>query len=128
MSEDRLNRCDLKAHTGKDLVAMAEDLEIENATTMRKGEMRFSILKERAEKGWTVFGYGVLAVLQDGFGFLRSPEANYLPGPDDIYVSTDMIRRYSLRTGDSIDGEIKQPDDNEQYFALTSVTRINFKL
>jgi transcription termination factor Rho len=126
-SEDRLNLSDLKAHTAKDLLAMAEELEIENASTMRKGEMMFSILKERAEEGWTVFGDGVLEVLQDGFGFLRSPEANYLPGPDDIYVSPDMIRRYSLRTGDTIDGEMKQPEDSERYFALTSVTQINFE-
>jgi len=127
MSEDRLNLFDLKAHTAKDLLAMAEELEIENASTMRKGEMMFSILKERAEEGWLVFGDGVIEVLQDGFGFLRSPEANYLPGPDDIYVSPDMIRRYSLRTGDTIEGEMKQPDDTERYFALTSVTRINFE-
>ncbi|SEK74708.1 transcription termination factor Rho [Roseovarius nanhaiticus] len=127
MSEDRLNLFDLKAHTAKDLLAMAEELEIENASTMRKGEMMFSILKERAEDGWRVFGDGVLEVLQDGFGFLRSPEANYLPGPDDIYVSPDMIRRYSLRTGDTIEGEMKQPDENERYFALTSVTQINFE-
>ena len=127
MSDDRLNLSELKAHTAKDLLAMAEELEIENASTMRKGEMMFSILKERAEEGWRVFGDGVLEVLQDGFGFLRSPEANYLPGPDDIYVSPDMIRRYALRTGDTIEGEMKQPDDNERYFALTSVTQINFE-
>ena len=125
--DDRLNLCDLKAHTAKDLLAMAEELEIENASTMRKGEMMFSILKERAEDGWKVFGDGVLEVLQDGFGFLRSPEANYLPGPDDIYVSPDTIRRYSLRTGDTIEGEMKQPDDTERYFALTSVEQINFE-
>ncbi|WP_101066749.1 transcription termination factor Rho [Roseovarius salinarum] len=127
MPEDRLNLSDLKAHSAKDLLSMAEDLEIENASTMRKGEMMFSILKERAEDGWIVFGDGVLEVLQDGFGFLRSPEANYLPGPDDIYVSPDMIRRYSLRTGDTIEGEMKQPEENERYFALTSVTQINFQ-
>ncbi|WP_207768679.1 transcription termination factor Rho [Pelagivirga sediminicola] len=127
MSDDRLNLSDLKAHTAKDLLAMAEELEIENASTMRKGEMMFSILKERAEDGWNVFGDGVLEVLQDGFGFLRSPEANYLPGPDDIYVSPDMIRRFSLRTGDTIEGEMKQPDDTERYFALTSVEQINFE-
>ncbi|WP_324752881.1 transcription termination factor Rho [Roseovarius sp. Pro17] len=127
MSEDRLHLAELKAHTAKDLLAMAEELEIENAQTMRKGEMMFSILKERAEEGWIVHGDGVLEVLQDGFGFLRSPEANYLPGPDDIYVSPDMIRRFSLRTGDTIDGEMKQPDDTERYFALTSVTQINFE-
>jgi transcription termination factor Rho len=100
---------------------MAEDLEIENASTMRKGDMMFSILKERAEEGWDIGGDGVLEVLQDGFGFLRSPEANYLPGPDDIYVSPDMIRQYSLRTGDSVEGVIRAPDENERYFALTKV-------
>ena len=127
MTEERLNLADLKALTAKDLLAIAEELEIENASTMRKGEMMFSILKERAEDGWTVFGDGVLEVLQDGFGFLRSTAANYLPGPDDIYVSPDMIRQYSLRTGDTIDGEMKQPDENERYFALTSVTQINYE-
>lgn len=127
MSEDRLNLSDLKTLTAKDLLAIAEELEIENASTMRKGEMMFSILKERAEDDWVVFGDGVLEVLQDGFGFLRSTEANYLPGPDDIYVSPDMIRQYSLRTGDTIEGEMRQPDDNERYFALTSVTQINYQ-
>ncbi len=126
MSEDRLNLSDLKAQTAKDLLSMAEELEIENASTMRKGEMMFQILRERADEGWTVYGDGVLEVLQDGFGFLRSPEANYLPGPDDIYVSPDTIRQYSLRTGDTIEGEIKAPDENERYFALTTVTQINF--
>ena len=127
MPQHRLNLSDLKRQTAADLLAMAEELEIENASTMRKGEMMFSILKERAEEGWTVFGDGVLEVLQDGFGFLRSPEANYLPGPDDIYVSPEMIRRYSLRTGDTIVGEMKQPNENERYFALTSVSEINFQ-
>ncbi|SLN43504.1 hypothetical protein PEL8287_02186 [Roseovarius litorisediminis] len=127
MSDDRLNLFDLKAHSAKDLLTMAEELEIENASTMRKGEMMFSILKERADEGWVVFGDGVLEVLQDGFGFLRSTEANYLPGPDDIYVSPEMIRQYSLRTGDTIEGEMKQPDENERYFALTSVSRINYE-
>jgi transcription termination factor Rho len=127
MSEDRLNLSDLKTLTAKDLLAIAEELEIENASTMRKGEMMFSILKERAENDWIVFGDGVLEVLQDGFGFLRSTEANYLPGPDDIYVSPDMIRQYSLRTGDTIEGEMRQPDENERYFALTSVTQINYQ-
>jgi transcription termination factor Rho len=127
MSQDRLNLSDLKKNTASDLLEMAEELEIENASTMRKGEMMFSILKERAEDGWIVFGDGVIEVLQDGFGFLRSPEANYLPGPDDIYVSPETIRRYSLRTGDTIEGEIKQPSDNERYFSLTSVSQINFE-
>ncbi len=127
MSNDRLNLSDLKKQSATDLLNMAEDLEIENASTMRKGEMMFSILKERADEGWVVYGDGVLEVLQDGFGFLRSPEANYLPGPDDIYVSPDTIRRYSLRTGDTIEGEIKQPQENERYFALTNVSQINFE-
>ncbi|MRU15545.1 transcription termination factor Rho [Roseovarius sp. A21] len=127
MSDDRLNLSDLKARSAKDLLAMAEELEIENASTMRKGEMMFQILRERADEGWTVYGDGVLEVLQDGFGFLRSSEANYLPGPDDIYVSPDTIRQHSLRTGDTVEGQIKAPDDNERYFVLTSVTQINYE-
>ena len=127
MSDERLNLSDLKAQSAKDLLAMAEELEIENASTMRKGEMMFQILRERADEGWTVFGNGVLEVLQDGFGFLRSPEANYLPGPDDIYVSPEAIRQFSLRTGDTIEGEIRAPEESERYFALTNVTQINFE-
>ncbi len=126
MSEFRLNLSELKAQTPAALLSMAEELEIENAPSMRKGEMMFSILKERAEEGWEVGGDGVLEVLQDGFGFLRSTEANYLPGPDDIYVSPDMIRQFSLRTGDTIEGVMVAPGENEKYFALTRVTRINF--
>jgi transcription termination factor Rho len=94
---------------------------------MRKGEMMFQILRERADEGWEISGDGVLEVLQDGFGFLRSPEANYLPGPDDIYISPDMLRLWSLRTGDTIEGLIKAPDDTERYFAMTEVTKINFE-
>jgi transcription termination factor Rho len=124
---DTLNLADLKAQTPKNLLAMAEELEIENASTMRKGEMMFQILRERADEGWEISGDGVLEVLQDGFGFLRSPEANYLPGPDDIYISPDMLRQHSLRTGDTIEGLIKAPDDTERYFALTEVTKINFE-
>ncbi|MBV1896126.1 MAG: Rho termination factor N-terminal domain-containing protein, partial [Rhodobacteraceae bacterium] len=127
MTAETLSLSHLKSQSPKDLLAMAEELEIENASTMRKGEMMFQILRERADEGWMVFGNGVLEVLQDGFGFLRSPEANYLPGPDDIYVTPDMIRKLSLRTGDTIDGEIKAPNDSERYFALTSVTLINFE-
>ena len=126
MTENRLNLSDLKAKTPKDLLAMAEDLEIENASTMRKGEIMFSILKERADEDWVVGGDGVLEVLQDGFGFLRSPEANYLPGPDDIYVSPEMIRQYSLRTGDTVEGVIQAPLENENYFAITKIEKINF--
>ncbi|MEZ5798643.1 MAG: transcription termination factor Rho [Paracoccaceae bacterium] len=123
---ERLNLSDLKAKTPADLLAMAEEWEIENAPSMRKGEMMFSILKEHAEEGYEIGGDGVLEVLQDGFGFLRSPEANYLPGPDDIYVSPEMIRQFSLRTGDTIDGVIKAPQENERYFSLTKATKINF--
>ncbi|MCK5500741.1 MAG: Rho termination factor N-terminal domain-containing protein, partial [Tritonibacter mobilis] len=127
MTEQSLNLSDLKAQSPKALLAMAEELEIENASTMRKGEMMFQILRERADEGWNIGGDGVLEVLQDGFGFLRSPEANYLPGPDDIYVSPDMIRQFSLRTGDTVEGQIKAPLENERYFALTTVTKINFE-
>ena len=126
-SAERLNLADLKAQSPKDLLAYAEELEIENASTMRKGEMMFSILRERADEGWTIGGEGVLEVLQDGFGFLRAPEANYLPGPDDIYVSPDMIRQHSLRTGDTVSGIIQEPGENETYFALTKVESINFE-
>jgi len=127
MTQETLNLADLKAKTPKDLLEYAEELEIENASTMRKGEIMFSILKERAEDGWEISGDGVLEVLQDGFGFLRSTEANYLPGPDDIYVSPEMIRQLSLRTGDTIEGVIRAPDDSERYFAMTKVTKINFE-
>ena len=127
MTEERLNLSDLKAKSPADLLSMAEEWEIENASTMRKGEMMFSILKEHAEEGWEIGGEGVLEVVQDGFGLLRSTEANYLPGPDDIYVSPDMIRQHSLRTGDTVDGVIRAPGDNERYFALTKVEKINFE-
>ncbi len=126
MSVEHLNLADLKKKTPAELLAMAEEWEIENAPSMRKGEMMFSILKEHAEEGWEIGGDGVLEVLQDGFGFLRSPSANYLPGPDDIYVSPEILRQFSLRTGDTIEGVIAAPKENEHYFCLTKVTRINF--
>ena len=126
MTVERLNLSDLKAKTPADLLAMAEELEIENASTMRKGEMMFSILKEHAEEGWEIGGDGVLEVLQDGFGFLRSPSANYLPGPDDIYVSPEMIRQHAMRTGDSVEGDMQAPRENERYFAISKVNQINF--
>ena len=127
MTQERLNLADLKAKSPADLLTMAEELEIENASTMRKGEMMFSILREYAEEGYEIGGDGVLEVMQDGFGFLRSPSANYLAGPDDIYVSMDMLRQYSLRTGDTVEGDIRAPGENERYFAMTKVTRINFE-
>ncbi|AML50868.1 transcription termination factor Rho [Falsihalocynthiibacter arcticus] len=127
MTENTLNLSELKALKPKDLLSMAEELEIENASTMRKGEIMFHILRERADDDWEVSGDGVLEVLQDGFGFLRSPEANYLPGPDDIYLSPEMIRSFSMRTGDTVNGVVKAPGDTERYFAMTKVTSINFQ-
>ncbi len=124
---ESLNLSDLKKQKPADLVSMAEELEIENASTMRKGDIMFSILKERADEGWEISGDGVLEVMQDGFGFLRSPEANYLPGPDDIYVSPDMIRQHSLRTGDTVDGVMDAPKEGQNYFAINKVTTINFE-
>jgi transcription termination factor Rho len=126
MTVERLTLAELKAKTPADLLAMAEEWEIENAPSMRKGEMMFSLLKEHAEEGWEIGGDGVLEVLQDGFGFLRSPSANYLSGPDDIYVSPDMIRQFSLRTGDTIEGVIAAPLETERYFCMTKVNKINF--
>jgi transcription termination factor Rho len=126
MTVEHLNLADLKAKTPAELLAMAEEWEIENAPSMRKGEMMFSILKEHAEEGWEIGGDGVLEVLQDGFGFLRSPSANYLPGPDDIYVSPDILRQFSLRTGDTVEGTMAAPKEGERYFCMTKVTKINF--
>ncbi len=123
---EKLLLSELKALSPAELLAMAESLDIEGASTMRKGEMMFSILKERAEEGWEIVGDGVLEVMQDGFGFLRSPEANYLPGPDDIYASPELIRQHALRTGDTVEGQIQAPRDQERYFALSKVVKINF--
>ncbi len=117
---------ELKIKTPAELLAYAEDLEIENASTLRKQDMLFAILKQLAENDVLIFGSGVLEVLPDGFGFLRSPEANYLPGPDDIYVSPNQIRRFALRTGDTVEGQIRAPKDGERYFALLKVNEINF--
>ncbi len=118
---------DLKAKSPTDLLAFAEELEIENASTMRKQDMLFAILKELAERNVEITGGGVLETLQDGFGFLRSPESNYLAGPDDIYVSPSQIRRFGLRTGDTVEGPIRSPKDGERYFALLKVSTINFE-
>jgi len=117
---------DLKNKTPADLLELAEELGIENASTMRKQDMMFAILKALAEDGQEISGGGVIEILSDGFGFLRSPEANYLPGPDDIYVSPSQIRRFALRTGDTVDGQIRSPKDGERYFALLKVNKINF--
>ena len=117
---------ELKKKTPADLVAMAEELGVEGASTMRKQDLMFSILKIKAEQGAEIMGAGTIEVLNDGFGFLRSPEANYLAGPDDIYVAPAIVRRFGLRTGDTVEGEIRGPKDGERYFALTRVTLINF--
>jgi transcription termination factor Rho len=117
---------DLKQKTPAELVALSEELGVEGASTLRKQELMFSILKIRAERGDEIMGQGTIEVLQDGFGFLRSADSNYLAGPDDIYVSPNQVRKFGLRTGDTIDGEIRGPKDGERYFSLVRVTQINF--
>ncbi|AYO84502.1 MULTISPECIES: transcription termination factor Rho [Methylobacterium] len=118
---------DLKAKTPTDLIAFAEEVEVENASTMRKQELMFAILKQLAAKEVEIIGAGTVEVLQDGFGFLRSNDSNYLPGPDDIYISPTQIRRFGLRTGDTVEGPIRGPKDGERYFALLKVNTINFE-
>ena len=122
-----MNLQELKQKSPADLLTYAEELEIENASTLRKQDMMFAILKQLAENDVVISGNGVLETLQDGFGFLRSPEANYLPGPDDIYVSPSQIRRFGLRTGDTVEGQIRSPKDGERYFALLKVNLINLE-
>ncbi len=117
---------ELKQKSPAELLAFAEDLQVENASNLRKQDMMFAILKQLATDDVPISGDGVLETLQDGFGFLRSPEANYLPGPDDIYVSPSQVRRFGLRTGDTVEGEIRSPKDGERYFALLKVKKINF--
>ena len=121
-----MNLQELKAKTPAELLHFAEELQIENASTLRKQDMMFAILKHLAENDQAIYGDGVLEVLQDGFGFLRNPEANYLPGPDDIYVSPSQVRRFGLRTGDTVEGQIRSPKEGERYFALLKVNEINF--
>jgi len=122
-----LKLSELKAKSPAELLVFAEENDVENASTMRKQELMFAILKELAAKEIDIVGEGVVEVLPDGFGFLRSPDANYLPGPDDIYVSPSQIRRFSLRTGDTVEGQIRSPKDGERYFALLKVNTINFE-
>ena len=122
-----MNLQELKTKSPADLLAFAEELEIENASTLRKQDMMFAILKQLADNDVPIYGQGVLETLPDGFGFLRSPESNYLPGPDDIYVSPSQVRRFGLRTGDTVEGEIRAPKDGERYFALLKVNSINFE-
>jgi transcription termination factor Rho len=127
MIMDHIKLEELKAKSPTELLAFAETHEIENASAMLKQDMLFAILKKLADDDVTIIGEGVVEVLQDGFGFLRSPDANYLPGPDDIYVSPSQIRRFALRTGDTLEGEIRSPKDGERYFALLKVNKINFE-
>jgi transcription termination factor Rho len=122
-----MNLQELKEKSPTELLQYAEELEVENASTLRKQDMMFAILKQLAENDIEISGGGVLEILQDGFGFLRAPEANYLPGPDDIYTSPNQIRRFGLRTGDTVDGQIRAPKDGERYFALLKVANINFE-
>jgi transcription termination factor Rho len=118
---------DLKSKTPTELMTFAEEVEVENASTMRKQELMFAILKQLATRETEITGTGVVEVLQDGFGFLRSPDSNFLPGPDDIYISPSQIRRFGLRTGDTVEGPIRGPKEGERYFALLKVTTINFE-
>jgi transcription termination factor Rho len=126
MTKETISLSELKVKSPADLLKMAEELEVENASSMRKGNMMFAILKEMAADGIEIVGEGVLEVLQDGFGFLRSPESNYLPGPEDIYVSPTQMRKFSLRTGDTVEGVIQAPKEGERYFGLTKPISINF--
>ena len=118
---------ELKRKSPAEILELAESLKIEGANTLRTQDMLFSILKAMAERGVEIGGAGVVEILSDGFGFLRSPQANYLPGPDDIYVSPQQIRKFGLRTGDTVEGQIKAPKDGERYFALTKVNAVNFE-
>ena len=122
-----MNIQELKKKSSENLIADAEKLEIENASTLRKQDILFSVLKRLAKNEVAIYGNGVLEVLSDGFGFLRAPEANYLPGPDDIYVSPNQVRKFGLRTGDTVEGQIRSPKDGERYFALLKVKSINFE-
>ncbi len=122
-----MNLQELKDKSPADLILEAEKLGIENPSTMRKQEILFAILKKFAEKNEQITGSGVLETLQDGFGFLRAMESNYLPGPDDIYVSPSQIKRFGLRKGDTVEGEIRAPKEQERYFALLKVNKINFE-
>ena len=118
---------ELKGKTPKDLLELAENVGVENASVLRKQDMMFSILKKMAEEDSYIVGDGVIEVLQDGFGFLRSPESNYLPGPDDIYISPQQIKRFGLRTGDTVEGEIRAPKEGERYFSLEKIEKVNFE-
>ena len=125
MTEMKLE--DLKLKNPTEMLSFAEELGVENASTLRKQELMFATLKQLASKEIDITGIGVVETLPDGFGFLRSPDANYLPGPDDIYISPSQIRRFALRTGDTVEGQIRSPKDGERYFALIKVNKVNFE-
>ena len=122
-----MNLQELKQKKIGELTQMAKDADVENASNMRKQELIFALLQRHTEQDGDIYGVGVLEVLPDGFGFLRAPDYNYLPGPDDIYVSPSQIRRFNLRTGDSVSGQIRPPKENERYFALLKVEEVNFE-
>ena len=122
-----MHLADLKQKSPTDLLNLAESLNVENASSLRKQEMMFAILKSLAENDQAIHGEGTLEILSDGFGFLRSPQSNYLPGPDDIYMSPHQVRRFSLRTGDTVEGQIRAPKDGERYFAMLKINTINFE-
>jgi len=125
--ENSLNIVELKEKSINDLSKLAREMKVEGASTMRKQELIFGILQAQTEKSGFIFGEGVLETLPDGFGFLRAPDYNYLPGPDDIYVSPSQIRRFNLKTGDTISGQIRPPKETERYFALLKVEAVNFE-
>ena len=118
---------ELKAKSPPDLLAFAEELGVENASTLRKQDIMFAVLKTLADNDQAIYGEGTLEILSDGFGYLRSPQANFLPGPDDIYVSPAQVRRFGLRTGDTVEGQIRAPKDGERYFAMLKVNAVNFE-
>src|SRR5512142_1950456 len=120
-----MNLVELKGKNIAELTTMADELKVEGVSGMRKQELIFAILQAQTEKNGLIFGEGVLEILPDGFGFLRAPDYNYLPGPDDIYISPSQIRRFNLRTGDTVSGQIRPPKDTERYFALLKVDTIN---
>ena len=120
-----MNLQDLKNKDPEELLKQADKLKIENPSSLRKQDLMFAILKKIAADGETITGLGVIEIMQDGFGFLRSAESNYLPGPDDIYVSPSQIKKFSLRTGDSVEGEIRAPKQGERYFAIIKINTIN---
>jgi transcription termination factor Rho len=124
---ERVSVADLKAKPMQELTDLAESMDIENAGGMRKQDLVFAILKAQTEKRGCIYSEGVLEILQDGFGFLRAPDQNYLAGPDDVYVSPSQIRRFNLRTGDTVQGQIRSPKEGERYFALLKVEKINFE-